>query len=369
MTSARPSHPWGLLVSVAAFVVVSVLISAFVVVSVLDLGRRGGEEYSALLEDASGLRPGDGVAVAGLDVGQVTDVALDGEQVRVTFLVDEDQALHTGTRTAVRYANLIGTRYLALLPPAPAASGEPGELGEQLRSGDTIPADRSLPAVDLTAVFDGFQPLFDALDPGQVNELTSSIIAIFQGSGGTVSDLVDQVGTITTHLAGRKELVSTVITNLADLLTSVNEQGEALGTMIDDFGTVVGDLGDQRVVLASAIDGLADFGEDAAGLTREARQAIDRSVTGVAEASSVLTESSEEINALIRDVPKTVDALNRIADSGAFVKVYLCNLELRVTGRLNLSLVPGLPAPQDPKSLVLPSGAVGDRGAVGEVCR
>lgn len=362
MTSARPPRSGRLLLSVAVFVAVSLLLTVFVVISVLDLGRRNGEEYHARLDDAAGLRSGDDVTVAGLEVGKVTGVELRGDDVEVTFVVSGDRAVHTNTRTAVRYANLIGTRYLALLPPD-------GPPADRLRAGGTLPARQSLPTVDLTAVFDGFQPLFDALDPEQVNQLTASIVAIFQGESGTVANLVDQVGTITTHLAGRKEVISTVITSLADLLTSVNEQGDALSSMIDDFGSVVGNLSDQRAVLASTIDGLARFGEDAAALTRESTDAINADIDGVADASAVLNESSDAIIDLMRDVPDTVDALNRIMDSGSFVKVYLCNLDLRATGRLNLSLVPGLAAPQDPAGLQLPSGQVGDPARAGKVCR
>jgi phospholipid/cholesterol/gamma-HCH transport system substrate-binding protein len=363
VTSGRPAHPFRLLTSVSVFVVVAALLSVFVVVSVLNLSHRNGTEYHALLADAAGLRAGDDVSVAGLQVGKVTGVDLRDDDVEVTFVVSGGQPVHTTTRTAVRYANLIGTRYLALLPP------EAGGDAPRLRPGGTLPAVQSLPTVDLTAVFDGFQPLFDALDPEQVNQLSASIVGIFQGESGTVSNLVDQVGAITTHLAGRREVISTVITSLADLLSKVNDQGQALGSMIDSFGSVVGNLTEQRAVLASTIDGLSRFGTDAAALTRRSTDAINKDIAGVTEASGVLSRNSEEILSLMRDMPGLVTALNRVVDAGSFVKVYLCNLDLRVTGRLNLSLVPGLAAPQPPVDLQLPSGPVGDPSRVGKVCR
>ncbi|NHA00073.1 MCE family protein [Nocardioides sp. W3-2-3] len=164
MSSGRPVHPARLLASVAAFVALALLLTVFVVISVLDLGRRNGTEYHALVADAAGLRAGDDVNIAGPEVGKVTAVDLRDDDVRVTFVVSGDHRLDTDTRTAVRYANLIGTRYLALLPPASGTSGA------RLDPGGTLPSRQSLPTVDLTAVFDGFQPLFDALDPAQVNE-------------------------------------------------------------------------------------------------------------------------------------------------------------------------------------------------------
>ncbi|NHA00072.1 hypothetical protein G5V59_07410 [Nocardioides sp. W3-2-3] len=132
---------------------------------------------------------------------------------------------------------------------------------------------------------------------------------------------------------------------------------------------MVGNLDDQRTVLASTIDGLATFGESAARLTRRSTDAINADVDGVSKAAETLSKSSGAIIDLMRDVPATVDALNRILDSGSFAKVYLCNLDLTVTGRLNLSLVPGVPAPQDPKGLQAPTGTVGDPARVGRICR
>ena len=52
-----------------------------------------------------------------------------------------------------------------------------------------IGLDRTTPALDLTMLFNGFQPLFSALDPKQINALSYEIIQIFQGQGGTVGDL------------------------------------------------------------------------------------------------------------------------------------------------------------------------------------
>ena len=83
--------------------------------------------------------------------------------------------LTEGSRAVIRYDDLIGGRYLAL---------EEGAGGtKKLNPGDTIPVDRTAPALDLDALIGGFRPLFRALDPEQVNALSGQLIQALQGQG------------------------------------------------------------------------------------------------------------------------------------------------------------------------------------------
>ncbi len=85
--------------------------------------------YQAVFTNISGLKSGNFVRIAGVEVGKVGDLSLhrDGT-VTVGFAVDKGVRLSEGTKAVVRYENLIGDRYLALgsgsepqlgLPPGP----------------------------------------------------------------------------------------------------------------------------------------------------------------------------------------------------------------------------------------------------------
>ena len=89
---------------------------------------------------------------------------------------------------SIRYLNLIGDRYLEL---------KRGDDEKKLPPGGTIPIERTEPALDLDALIGGFRPLFRALDPDKVNNIAQSIITIFQGQGGTISDILDQTAQLT----------------------------------------------------------------------------------------------------------------------------------------------------------------------------
>ncbi|EUA51585.1 mce related family protein [Mycobacterium xenopi 3993] len=167
--------------------------------------------YKAQFANVSGLEGGNFVRIAGVEVGKVKNISIQPDAtVFVEFSVANSVVLTEGTRAAIRFADLIGGRYMAL---------EEGAGGvKRLRPGATIPLSRTEPALDLDALIGGFRPLFRALDPDQVNKLTGQLIAAFQGQGGTIGSFLDQAAALTNTLADRDQLIGQVITNLNGVL-------------------------------------------------------------------------------------------------------------------------------------------------------
>src|SRR5699024_6504759 len=126
----------------------------------------------------------DAVTAAGVRVGRVESVARTeagggGAHALVGFDVRDDVTLDARVHAAVRYGDMLGVRYVALTAPLQPS-------GRELPPGARIPVDRTSPPLDLTAVFNGFKPLFEALEPEQVNTLARSVVDAFGGQSGSV---------------------------------------------------------------------------------------------------------------------------------------------------------------------------------------
>lgn len=108
-------------------VVLAILAVALVAAKVLGAH---GSSYTLQLPDAAGLRAGDQVQVAGVTVGKVTRVYADGDRVGVGFHLDSKVPLTDDTRSEVKLATLLGTRFLSLTPGkgAPLAAGHTIDL-------------------------------------------------------------------------------------------------------------------------------------------------------------------------------------------------------------------------------------------------
>lgn len=90
-----------------AFAVVSGLLLMLLVNTMVNTLGGGTRSYDAVFADVSGLRVGDDVKVAGVRVGRVEQIEVDGDHARVEFRLSEDQELLDTTQVVMRYQNLL----------------------------------------------------------------------------------------------------------------------------------------------------------------------------------------------------------------------------------------------------------------------
>src|SRR5258705_11668729 len=163
--------------------------------------------YNAIFDTVSGLKNGNFVRIAGVEVGKVKDITItDDATAQVTFTTDDAVVLTEGSRGVVRYDDLIGGRYLAL-------EQGPGST-RKLPRGGTIGLDRTAPALDLDALIGGFRPLFHALDPNQVNALSGELISAFQGQGDSIGSFLTPPAALPSTPPDRHQLIGQRVVNL-----------------------------------------------------------------------------------------------------------------------------------------------------------
>src|ERR1700758_5606023 len=236
----------GTVVGLSIFLAVC-LLSAFLLISIFGQLRFGaGNAYYAEFTNVTNLRKGKLVRIAGVEVGKVKNISINPDAtVRVEFTADKSVTLTEGTRAVLRYDNLFGDRYLAL---------EEGAGGlKTLRPGQTIPLARTQPALDLDALIGGFRPLFRALNPDQVNELSKLFIQAFQDEGPTIGTFLDQAAAVTNTLADRDLLIGEVVDNLNVVLGSLGGQSDRLDKAVTSLSELVHGLAARRTDLTNAL--------------------------------------------------------------------------------------------------------------------
>src|SRR5699024_3767453 len=147
-----------------------------------------------------------------------------------------------------------------------------------LPEGATIPMEKTSPAVDLTALFNGFRPLFSTLQPEDVNELADSLIRVLQGEGGTVSNLVRQTGQLTNHLADRDQVIGEVIDNLTQVLQTVNDRDVQFQQLVVTTRQLVEGLAADRDAIGGSLDSLAGLPSAAGNVVAATRPSVTESL-------------------------------------------------------------------------------------------
>jgi phospholipid/cholesterol/gamma-HCH transport system substrate-binding protein len=282
--------------------------------------------YSALFTHVSGLRAGQFVRAAGVEVGKVSKVTLiDGDRrVLVDFTVDRTLSLDQATTASIRYLNLIGDRYLEL---------KHGGSGQRLAPGATIPLEHTQPALDLDALIGGFRPLFRALDPDKVNSIAQSIITVFQGQGATINDILDQTASLTATLADRNQAIGEIINNLNTVLATTVKHQQEFDRTVDKLEVLITGLKNRADPLAAAAAHISTAAGTLADLLGEDRPLLHSTVGYLGSVQQPLIDELPSLDEVLRKLPDAYRVIGRVGGIyGDFYNFYLCDISLKVNG-------------------------------------
>lgn len=285
-----------------------------------------GDTYNAQFGNVSGLKAGNFVRIAGVEVGKVSEIEINDDMtVNVAFSVNSSVVLTEGTRAVIRYDNLIGGRHLALEQGAGPT--------KRIPVGHTIPLSQASPALDLDALIGGFRPLFRALDPDQVNALSGQLISAFQGQGATIGSFLTQTAALTNTLADKDQLIGQVIDNLNIVLGSLGDQSSQFAKGVQSLADLVGTLSDRKGDLSDAV---ANGNAAAASITDMLAQARPPLVKVIAEndrASGIAVADHDYLDNLLRTLPEAYQVVGRQGLYGDFFSFYLCDIVLKLNGQ------------------------------------
>jgi len=315
----------GTTMKLAAFTTVMVLILAALVVIFGQFRFTATTSYHALFTNASGLKSGERVRIAGVPVGTVSGVAVTKANLaEVDFDVDSRYRLMASTKAAVRYQNLTGDRYMELLE----GSGDPTPL----RSGGALPAAQTAPALDLDLLLNGFKPLFRALDPTQVNQLSAELVAVLQGQGGTIESVLGHTSSLTNTLADRDQLIGQVITNLNTVLGTIANRKDQFSATLDQLQQLVSGLAADRAPLGNALASINTGTAQLTNLLTDTRPPLQGTINQLNRTVTVLDSGKGDIDSVVSRLPDTYKRLVRTGVYGNFFQFYLCNITIKLTG-------------------------------------
>jgi phospholipid/cholesterol/gamma-HCH transport system substrate-binding protein len=319
MTGARSTS-----VKLAAFAVVMVVLTGFLFLIFGQYRTGSTQGYSAVVTDASRLKTGDSVRVAGIRVGTVENVSVEGDKnVVVSFDTDRTVVLTTGTKAAVRYLNLVGDRYMELVDG-------PGST-RVMPAGSQIPADRTEPALDLDMLLGGLKPVISGLDPRDVNALTSSLIQIFQGQGGTLESLLSHTSSFSSALADNSSTIEQLIDNLNTVVGTLSKDGNDFSAAIDNLEHLITGLAQDRDPIGQAIESLDNGTASIADLLTNGRPPLKAAVDQLNRIAPLLDQDKGRLDAQLQRLPDDYRKLVRVGSYGSFINYYLCGLSARVT--------------------------------------
>ena len=313
------------LIKLVIFTVVTVLVTGLLATTIGNFRFGGTTEYRAIFTDVTGLLKGDDIRIAGVRVGSVEKVEVhDRTLAQVTISVDKERRLSRSTKAAVRYRNLVGQRYIALIEGA--GSDTP------LKAGATIPLDQTTPALDLTVLFNGFKPLFTALSPRDINEFSFEIIQTLQGEGSSINSLLAHTASLTSTLADRDAVIGRTLDNLNSVLGTVDRRDQKLSELILQLQRFISGLSEDREAIGASLTNISGLADATAGLVEEARPGLKTDIRELGEVAGTLDDNKKVVNEFLDRFPGKLNTITRTATYGSWFNFYLCEFSVKGSG-------------------------------------
>lgn len=309
------------------FTAVTALLLGLLATLIGNISFTSNRTFYATFTDVTGVSPGDRVRLSGVEVGSVSgielaDAANGRELARVEFTVRDGIPLYRDARLEMRFENIVGQRYLAI--------EESVGVIEEMPEGETFPVEQTAPALNLTQLFNGFQPLLRALDPAEVNRIGFELVRAFQGEASSFQKLLADTASLTNHLADRDQVIGAVVDNLNAVLGTVSTRDQELTSLIVEFRNLMTGLAQDRGVIDAGLPDLAALLDGTSGFISAVRDPLRDDIAGLGEVARGLAVHRKELQTSLDRLPRKLRFMVRSGSYGSYFNFYVCGAEVRL---------------------------------------
>lgn len=277
-------------------------------------------ELQAAFADTTGLLKGDHVKAAGVTVGRVDSIEIDGGVAKVTMSIDENNTLPNNLTAEIKYRNLIGQRMITLVPtPDLEPTGD-------FEAGDMIPLSRTRSAFDLSILFNGLRPLIRSTNPDDINLVAREITKALAGREDEVESFLGNVTLISEALAAKDAEIGQLLDGVNVVTEDLAARDDQLKRTLSSFNDFLGDLRRTREDLNAALTNLDVAARRINKLVTSNEENITASLDDLEVILDVVNERREDLRGAVEALPTVLEAIERVTSYGQWQNVHLIDV-------------------------------------------
>ncbi|HET9258143.1 MAG TPA: MCE family protein [Pseudonocardiaceae bacterium] len=312
MSLRQPRHP--IVLGIAGVIVLVLLaIAAYNADRLPVIG--GGTTYTAEFSDAAGLRAGDPVYIAGVEVGRVRAVGLAGDTVRVSLRV-RDAWLGDQTNAAIEIKSLLGAKSVSLDP-----------RGEHALDPSTpIPRQRTASPYDVVEALNGLSGTLRQIDMGQLETSLRTLADTFRGTPEQLRGTLDGLSRLSATIASRDEQIRHLLrgtSTLSGVLAGRNTEFERLLT---DGNLLLGELRRRRETISALLADVQALSAQLRGLVADNYAQLRPALTQLDRVAAVLQRNQRDLERALALEPVFIRLFTNILGNGRWFDNYICGL-------------------------------------------
>jgi phospholipid/cholesterol/gamma-HCH transport system substrate-binding protein len=301
------------LVKLLAFAAACVVIAGWLVIRIGNIQLFNNDVgYSAVLQDATGLAPGDAVKISGVTVGRVNSVTVKHGQAVVSFDVQPNVHLRSSTGIGLQWLDVIGDKVLYLYP---------GTTGPTLRPGATLPISNDVGDASIGALLNTLGPFLQAINPKEQNAFLVAISSALQGDNAEVHALVDHTASVAGTVGSVSGQLGTLIDNLDTVVSAIAQHRGDISTLADNLASLSGTLASNNGLLDSTISNLGAAEKDLAGMLSRNATNFDSLISNLKGIAGDLAAHRRNLALALHDFPAGLAPYQEISSYGQWFEI------------------------------------------------
>ncbi len=282
-------------------------------------------EVSAVLEETGGLRSGDAVRVAGIEVGSVSSVEPDFDNGLVVVNLDIDAGVDLGPDTTleVALATLLGGRYVRLAGPVEEPYLE--DLSAEQRR---IPVERTRLPLGVIDALGQLTTTVEAVDADAIDQLLGEAAVLARDNAGQVGDILGDVVGLAGLLNERREQIDELIDDTAQVTNALADRDNAIVQLIDASGALLAEIAAREEQVRILLGSGSEAATTLAGLVERNREELATILDDLDATGDVIDGRIPELNTALATAGPTVGALADIGKTGPWLDVVLTGLSV-----------------------------------------
>ncbi|GGU30657.1 MCE family protein [Lentzea flava] len=275
----------------------------------------GGTSYAADFSEAAGLVPGNEVRVAGVKVGKVTKVKLNGDRVRVTFKV-KDAWVGDRTTAMIRIKTLLGQKFLALDPQG----------SQPLSPGNPIPKERTLAPYDVNEAFNGLATTVGQIDTKQLADSFTVLSDTFKNSPEHVRGALDGLSALSKTISSRDEQLAKLLDNTRQLTKTLADRNSEFEKLLSDGNLLLGELRKRREAISSLLTGTRDLSRELSGLVQDNQNQLKPALEQLGRVTTILQRNQDNLDRSLALMAPFYRVFANTLGNGRWFDTYICGL-------------------------------------------
>ncbi|MFJ2754754.1 MCE family protein [Nocardioides sp. NPDC087217] len=276
----------------------------------------GGTTYYANFSEAGGLKTGDEVRVAGVRVGKVDSIELDGNQVKVGFKIREKVNFGENSGAGVRVKTLLGDMFLELQP---AGEG-------QMKAGATIPVDRTESPYDVVEAFEGLADTSANIDKDQLAAALTTLADLTRSTPEEFQAALNGVSDLSRNLAAKDERIESLLTQLDRVTKVLDERDEDLITLMNDANQLFAALVERREAVHNLLISTQQLSKELSQLVDDSRADLKPALESLDVILDVFTKNEENLEKSLRLMAPFYKVFNNTLGNGPWWDTYIQNM-------------------------------------------